>query len=73
MTRRTSRAAKQALGAALVAAGLYLAAFGNHWAPMVLGLLPATYAGGFLELLVPFLPMACIGSGAVLLAARRRP
>lgn len=58
--------AKPAIAAALVAAGLWLAAFGNAWAPGAFALLPASELGAWLELLVPFLPLLPIGLGAAL-------
>jgi hypothetical protein len=60
------------MAVALVLIGLYLATFGNSWAPMVLELLPASELGEWLELIVPFLPMAFIGFGAALLVSHRR-
>ena len=57
---------------ALVFIGLYLAVFGNSWAPIVFELLPASELGAWLELIVPFLPMAFIGLGVALFASRRR-
>lgn len=59
--------AKPAFAAALVATGLWLAAFGNAWAPGAFALLPASELGAWLELGVPFLPMLPIGLGAALL------
>ena len=58
--------AKLAIVGALVAAGLWLAAFGNAWAPGAFALLPASELGAWLEFLVPFLPMLPIGLGAIL-------
>jgi hypothetical protein len=52
--------------------GLYLAAFGNSWVPLVLELLPASEFGAWLELIVPFLPMLFIGFGAALFTAHRQ-
>ena len=51
---------------ALVLFGLYLAAFGNSWGPIVFEMLPASEIGTWLELIVPFLPMVFIGFGATL-------
>lgn len=48
----------------LVGLGAYLLAFGNSWAPIVLGLLADAPAGGWLELFVPFLPMAPLAAAA---------
>ena len=59
------------VAAALIATGLFLAAFGNAWAPLALASLPASVLGGWLELIVPFLPMAFISSGAALFVATR--
>lgn len=56
--------------ALLVVGGLYLVGFGHSWAPMVLAALPATSLGAWIELLVPFLPIAFIGLGAALFFAR---
>jgi hypothetical protein len=50
-------AARLFIAVALVLIGLYLATFGNSWAPIVLELLPASELGAWLELIVPFLPM----------------
>jgi hypothetical protein len=60
------------MAVALLLIGLYLAAFGNSWAPLVLELLPASELGAWLELIVPFLPMVFIGFGAALFASHRR-
>jgi len=51
---------------ALVLTGLYLALFGNAWGPQVFELLPDSEIGSWVELIVPFLPMAFIGAGAAL-------
>ena len=59
------------VAAVLVATGLFLAAFGNAWAPLALASLPASVLGGWLELIVPFLPMAFISSGAALFVATK--
>ncbi len=64
--------ARLLIAVALVLMGLYLAVFGNSWAPLVFELLPASEIGTWLELIVPFLPMACIGLAAALFASRRR-
>ena len=64
--------ARLLIAAALVLMGLYLAVFGNSWGPLVFELLPASEIGTWLELIVPFLPMAFIGFGAVLFTSRRR-
>ncbi len=62
---------KLMLAAALVVVGLCLAAFGNAWGPRVFDLLPASAMGSWLELIVPFLPIAFIGSGAALYGTGR--
>jgi len=54
------------LSAALVLVGLYLIAFGHQWAPHALEYLPDTEFGFWVELIVPFLPMAFIGTGVAL-------
>ena len=64
--------ARLLIAAALVLMGLYLAVFGNSWGPLVFELLPASEIGTWLELIVPFLPMVCIGLAAALFASRRR-
>ena len=64
--------ARLLIAVALVLMGLYLAAFGNSWVPLVLELLPASEFGAWLELIVPFLPMLFIGFGAALFTARRQ-
>ena len=51
---------------ALVLTGLFLAAFGNLWAPPVFEWWSGSEIGAWLELILPFLPMALIGSGAAL-------
>ncbi len=63
--------ARLLIAVALVLMGLYLAAFGNSWVPLVLELLPASEFGAWLELIVPFLPMLFIGFAAVLFASCR--
>ncbi len=60
------------IAAALVLMGLYLAVFGNSWGPLVFELLPASEIGTWLELIVPFLPMVCIGFAAALFTSCRR-
>jgi hypothetical protein len=64
--------ARLLIAVALVLTGLYLAAFGNSWGPIVFELLPASEIGSWLELIVPFLPMVFIGFGAALFASRHR-
>jgi hypothetical protein len=58
------------IAVALVLTGLFLAAFGNFWAPHVFEWLSGSEIGAWLELIVPFLPMFLIGSGAALYTAR---
>jgi len=72
MTRKTAHISKSLIAAALILIGLYLAAFGNAWGPIVFNYLPATELGSWLELVVPFLPMLFIGSGAALFVSPRR-
>ena len=64
--------AKTLVAAALVLTGLFLVVFGNSWAPPAFELLPDTELGYWLELIVPFLPMAFIGLGAVMFVSTRR-
>ncbi len=54
------------IAVALVLTGLFLAAFGNFWAPHVFEWLSGSEMGAWLELIVPFLPMVLIGAGAAL-------
>lgn len=63
--------ARRLMAAALVLTGLYLAVFGNTWAPPVFELLAGSEIGAWLELVVPFLPMVFIGVGAALSTSRR--
>jgi hypothetical protein len=62
---------RSAFAAGLVLGGLGLFAFGSAWAPFALELLPDSPAGYWLELVVPFIPMAFVGSGAALFVAGR--
>ena len=64
--------ARRLMAVALVFTGLYLAAFGNSWGPIVFEMLAASEIGTWLELIVPFLPMVFIGFGAALFASGRR-
>lgn len=64
--------ARLLIAAALILTGLYLAAFGNSWGPLVFELLPASEIGAWLEFIVPFLPMLFIGFGATLFTSHRR-
>jgi hypothetical protein len=61
----------QAASVLLILAGLLLVGFGNSWAPFVLDALPASELGLWIELVVPFLPIAIIGMGAALLTLKR--
>jgi hypothetical protein len=54
----------------LVLTGLFLAVFGNLWAPPVFELLSGSEIGAWLELIAPFLPIVLIGSGAALYTSR---
>ena len=63
---------RRLIAVASVLVGLYLAAFGNSWGPLVFELLPASEFGAWLELIVPFLPMVFIGVAAALFTSRRR-
>jgi hypothetical protein len=63
---------KLLLAAVLVLVGLYLIAFGHQWAPHALEYLPDTEFGFWVELIVPFLPMAFIGTGAALCVCGNR-
>ena len=60
------RLARTFVGAVIVSTGLYMAVFGNAWAPIVFELLPASDVGDWLELFVPFLPMALIAVGVAI-------
>lgn len=53
-------------GFALIGAGLVLALWGNLWAPWAFRILGGWAIGAWIELFVPFLPMALIGFGAML-------
>jgi hypothetical protein len=61
----------QITSALLILAGLLLVGFGNSWAPFVLDTLPASELGLWIELVVPFLPIAIIGMGAALFTLKR--
>ena len=63
--------ARRLIAAGMILAGLYLAAFGNAWAPIVLGWLSGSAIGAWVELIVPFLPMVFIGIGAALFVPSR--
>lgn len=62
---------RRVLGIALLVAGSGLFVFGGTWSPAVLAWTAQAPAGEWLELFVPFLPMAVIAFGAVVLAGRR--
>jgi hypothetical protein len=63
--------ARRIIAAALLLTGLYLAAFGNAWAPIVLEWLSGSQIGAWVELIVPFLPMVFISIAAVLFTSSR--
>ena len=63
--------ARWTVAAAAVIFGLFLAFFGNWWAPYALDLLADSVTGSWLELIVPFLPMAFVGLGALVLTYGR--
>lgn len=56
---------RRSIAFVLAAAGIALFAFGGAWAPAALELVPDNEAGVWLELLIPFLPMAPIVAAAV--------
>ena len=56
----------------LILVGFGMFALGHTWAPRALELLPDTPPGFWLELIVPFLPMAFVGAGALLLVGARQ-
>ncbi len=66
------KAARLLVAIALIVMGLYLAAFGNAWAPIAFDRLEGSELGAWLELIVPFLPMAFIGLGATLFVSARQ-
>ena len=63
---------RRVLAIILVVVGLYLAIFGNAWAPFVLSLLGDSTLGEWIELVVPLLPMVAIGAGGVVFAWKRQ-
>jgi len=65
------RLAKTFIAVTMIVTGLYLIVFGNAWGPRVFELLPDSEFGFWMELIVPFLPMVFIGSGAALYVSRR--
>ena len=64
--------AKHFLAVALILTGLYLAVFGNSWGPIAFEFLERSELGLWIELIVPFLPMVFIGSGATLIVSARK-
>lgn len=56
----------------LILIGIGMFALGHTWAPRALEILPDSPAGYWLELIVPFAPMAVAGLGAWLLAGASR-
>jgi len=58
--------------ASLALTGVYLIAFGSSWAPVALDVLSGSELGAWLELVIPFLPMACIGVAAFLYVSTQR-
>ncbi len=63
---------KQLMAVALMFVGLCLAVFGNSWGPFLFEPLETTETGTWITLIVPFLPMVFIGSGAALLVSHHR-
>ncbi len=55
----------------LTGIGLYLIFFGNFWTPVALGLLSETPFGGWVELIVPFLPIAPLYAAALVASPAR--
>lgn len=64
--------AQTLIAVVMVLTGLYLAVFGNAWAPIAVELLAGSEIGAWIVLIVPFLPMLFIGLGAALFASRHR-
>jgi len=64
--------AKLLAAVVLILTGLFLAMFGNTWGPLTFEFLSDSELGEWVGLIVPFTPMAFIGSGAVLIASRHR-
>lgn len=56
----------------IIVTGVGFFAFGSLWADRVLSSLPQNEAAPWLELFVPFLPMALIIAGALLYRPQRR-
>ncbi len=63
---------KQLMAVALMFVGVYLAVFGNSWGPFLFERLETTETGTWITLIVPFLPIVLIGSGAALFAPHHR-
>jgi hypothetical protein len=66
-TSHAGKSGRRIFGFFLILVGLWLVVFGNAWAPVVLERLPDSEIGAWLELIVPFLPLLFIGTGAVTL------
>ncbi len=64
--RLSAQGGRRFIAVVLVLTGLFLAVFGNIWAPPVFEWLSGSEIGAWLELIVPFLPILLIGSGAAL-------
>lgn len=60
-----SLALKRIATGTLAGLGVFMIAYGNSWAPMALGLLADTTFGGWVELFVPFLPIAPLYAAAL--------
>ncbi len=58
-------ALKRIVVGTLAGLGVFMIAYGNSWAPMTLGLLANMTFGGWVELFVPFLPIAPIYAAAL--------
>lgn len=59
-----------AASAVLILAGLVLAGTGYWWAQPVLAVFQSFPGGQWMQVPVPFLPIACIGVGALLFTRR---
>ena len=55
----------------LTGIGLYLIFFGNFWTPLALGLLAGSTLGGWIELIVPFLPIPLLYAAALVATPAR--
>ena len=62
---------KSFVGVLLALSGLFLVVFGNAWAPSMFALTPDSVLGEWVDLFLPYLPMAFIGFGALLYTSRR--